>query len=305
MSNAARVILVVGASSGIGRASAHLLAAAGDHLVLAARGTNALAEAAAECRARGAASVSVRTLDVRDAAAVSEVFDGVLREHGRLDAVVHAAGVVAYGNLVDLPLDIVDGVLDTNLRGAIHVARCALTTFRQNEAGTLILVGSILGDIAAPGMTAYAVSKHALASLGRQLALENRDLPRVRVCVVSPGSVDTPIYRQAANYSGRAGRPPAPVGRPETVARAIVGALDSPRDRISVGLANPVMRAGFRLLPGVFDAIVGPAFRLIATRPGAQPPTDGNVLKPVEELDAVHGGENQGLSDVFARLRGR
>jgi NAD(P)-dependent dehydrogenase (short-subunit alcohol dehydrogenase family) len=298
------VVLVTGGSSGIGRATAHRLAARGDHVVLASRGKGALEDAAGECRQRGG-SVTSHAVDVRDAAAVDALVETVIAEHGRLDAVVHAAGVVAYGQFPDVPPEIFDGVLDTNVRGSANVARAVLLVFRRQGRGHLVLLGSVIGDMAAPGMTPYAVTKWAVRSLGRQLALENRDLADVHVTVVSPGPVDTPIYRQAANYEGRAGRPPFPVVKPERVARAIVDVLDSPRDRVQVGPANAVMRLGFSLLPRVFDTIVGPFFRVLATRPGLLDATPGNVLEPREDLEAVRGGENQGFGDLVARLRGK
>lgn len=300
-----RVVVVVGGSSGIGRAAAHAFAARGDRLVLASRAKAALDVAAEECRAAGACSVTVLPLDVRNGAAVQRLVEAVVAEHGRVDAVCHTAGVVAYGRFTDVPPEIFDAVLATNVTGAANVARAVLPVLRAQRRGSLILVGSVLGDIAVPSMTPYVVSKHAVRSLGRQLALENRDLPDVHVTVVSPGSVDTPIYRQAANYQGRPGRPPAPVDSAATVARAIVAAVDRPCDRVSVGAANRVMRAGFTFLPRVFDAVVGPVFRAAATKPGPCPPTTGNVLEPRDEQEATSGGEGQGLADLLARLRGR
>jgi short-subunit dehydrogenase len=193
-------------------------------------------------------------------------------------------------------------VLDTNVKGAANVARAVLPVLRRQRRGTLLLVGSVLGDIAVPGMTPYVMSKYALRSLGRQLALENRDLPDVHVSVLSPGSVDTPIYRQAANYLGRPGRPPAPVDPAARVGHHVVRTLDRPRDRVSVGLANPLMRAGFTLLPPVFDLLVGPLFRLAGTRRTPLAATPGNVLAPVDALEAVSGGEGQGFGDVLRNL---
>jgi short-subunit dehydrogenase len=297
------VVLVVGASSGIGRATAHLLAPRVEHLVLASRGTSALEEAAEECRARGARDVEVLTLDVSDRAAVDEAVAGVVARHGRLDAVVDAASVVAYGRFQDVPPEVFEGVLRTNLLGAANLSRAVLPVFRRQRAGHLLLIGSVLGEVNVPAMTPYVVSKWALRSLGRQLALENRDLPDVHVTVVSPGGVDTPIYRQAANYQGKPGRPPAPVVSPTTVAKALVQALDRPRDRVSVGIANPLMRFGFAVLPSLFDRLVGPLFSVLATRPGSQAPTTGNVLEPYVDLEAVTGGEDQGLRDALARIK--
>jgi NAD(P)-dependent dehydrogenase (short-subunit alcohol dehydrogenase family) len=300
-----RVILIVGASSGIGRAAAHALAACGDRLILSSRGKAALEDTAEECRARGAAHVSVVPFDVTDREAVQHSVAAVLAEAGRIDAVVHTAGVVAYGRFEEIPAEVFDAVMNINVHGAANVAREVLPTFRRQRHGSLILVGSVIGNIAAPTMTPYAVSKYAVRSLGRQLALENRDLPDLHVSVVSPGSVDTPIYQQAANYLGRPGRPPAPVSSAVTVAESIVETLDHPRDRVSVGPANPIMRLGFTALPKVFDTIVGPLFRLLASKPGTLPVTTGNVFEARDECESVSGGEGQGLADVLGRLKGR
>ncbi len=237
--------------------------------------------------------------DVRDGDAVQRAVDRVVGEHGRLDAVLHSAGVVAYGRFEDVPAEVFDAVLATNVLGAANVARAVLPVLRRQRRGTLVLVGSVLGHIAVPHMTSYVVSKYAVRSLGRQLALENRDLPDVRISVLSPGGVDTPIYRQAANYLGRPGRPPAPVYSAGRVAHALVGVLDRPRDRVGVGFANPLMRAGFSLAPRLFDALVGPLFRLTGTRPGPQPPTAGNVLAAVPAGEAVDGHLGQGGRDLL------
>lgn len=297
----ARTVLVVGASSGIGRAAAHQLAERGDHLVLLSRSREALEETARECRLRGAGSATVVVADVRDAEAV----DAAVRGVNRLDAVIHSAGVVAYGRFEDVPKDVYDGVLETNVLGAANVARSALPVLRAQKEGVLVLIGSVLGEIAVPNMTAYVVSKWALRSFGRQLAIENRDVEDVRVCVVAPGGVDTPIYRQAANYLGRPGRPPAPVDSPEKVARAAVRAIDHPRDRISVGLANPLMRFGFRRMPRVFDALVGPMFGVAALEPEPLAATTGNVHGPVTARERVADGRGQGVGTVVRNLTGR
>jgi short-subunit dehydrogenase len=298
----ARVVWVIGASSGIGREAARQLAVRGDLLVLSSRSREVLEVVARECRDAGAADVLVEVVDVKDAAAVDAAGRRVRAWRGRIDAVVDAAGVVAYGRFEDVPADVFDTIIATDVLGAANVARTVLPVLREQRRGTLLLVGSIVGDIAAPMMTPYVVSKHAVAGLGRQLAIENRDLPDVHVTVLSPGSVDTPIYRQAANYLGSAGRPPLPVDAVERVAAGVVSALDRPRDRVSVGYANPLMRLGFRLMPPVYDALVGPMFTWLATRDGEQPPTPGNVFEPVPEREAAAGGEGHGLRDVVSRF---
>jgi NAD(P)-dependent dehydrogenase (short-subunit alcohol dehydrogenase family) len=284
---APRVVLITGASSGIGLAVAHELAEAGDHLVLLARSDLTLQRAARECRARGAASVSVRALDVRDDAAVREVLARVVRDHGRLDLVVHSAGVAGYGRFEQVPTEVFDGIVSANLLGAANVARAALPHLRHQRAGSLYLVGSVIGTIAVPSMTPYAVTKWAVRALARQLQLENRDLPDVHVVLVTPGGVDTPIYAQASHVGGRAGTPPPPVYSPQRVARALVRSLHKPPRRLDVGITNPLIQLGFMLAPRLYDLLVGPLFTLLATSSTKSAATTGNVLGSVPDHEQL------------------
>ena len=292
MNGAAPVLMVTGASSGIGRAVALRAARTGAHLVLVARDGVALAEVADECEGLGAAGACVEPVDIGDDAAVAGAVRRTLEREGRLDAVVNSAGVVAYGVLQAVPVDVFDGVLRTNLLGAANLARHVLPVLRAQGRGHLVLVGSVLGHIAAPGMTAYIVSKWGVRALARQLVLENRDLAHVHVSCVSPGGVDTPIYETAANYLGLRGRPPAPVSSPEHVAAAILRILDRPRNRRQVGPANGLMRAGFTFLPGVYDALVGPLFGVAALdRTTPLTPAPGNVLSPAADGHTLRGSQ--------------
>jgi short-subunit dehydrogenase len=310
VSGAAPVLMVTGASSGIGRAVALRAAPTGVHLVLVARDGAALADVAEECESLGAAGTSVESVDIGDDAAVAGAVRRTLEREGRLDAVVNSAGVVAYGALQAVPVDIFDGVLRTNLLGAANVARHVLPILRAQGRGHLVLVGSVLGHIAVPGMTAYIVSKWGVRALARQLVLENRDLSNVHVSCVSPGGVDTPIYEQAATYLGVRGRPPAPVISPERVAGAILRVLDRPRDRQQVGAANGLMRAGFTFLPGLYDALVGPLFGVAALdRSTSVAPGPGNVLAPAPDGHSLRGSQPGPLvamgRNVATLVRGR
>jgi NAD(P)-dependent dehydrogenase (short-subunit alcohol dehydrogenase family) len=303
-----RVLLVTGASSGIGRAAARQAAARGDHLVLAARDEVTLKETAVECEAAGAASTLVVPTDVGDDRAVAACVRQVLDRHGRLDAVAHCAGVVAYGRVEDVPPEVFDGVLRTNLIGSVNVARQVIPVLRDQGRGALVLIGSVIGHIGVPTMAPYVLSKWGVRALARQLQLENRDAGGVSISYVAPGGVLTPIYEQAANYSGWAGRPPPPVDSPEKVARVVLDRLEHPRKRTQVGLANNVIRFGFSALPGVYDLIVGPLFRFGAidlTRPLA--PVVGNVLASVPDRNRVLGeqvGSVVGVSrNVVAGVR--
>jgi NAD(P)-dependent dehydrogenase (short-subunit alcohol dehydrogenase family) len=282
--DAAPVVLITGASSGIGRASALAFADRGARLVLASRSADGLDEAAAQCRARGATAL-VHPVDVTDEVAVQALVDIAVATFGRLDVVVCSAGVVAYGRFEEVPTEIFDAVVRTNALGTANVARAALRALRAQRHGTLVLVGSLLGRVATPYLGSYVVSKWAVHGLARVLAIENRDLADVHVCLVTPGGVDTPIYRQAANYAGRQGQPPPPVVSPERVAGAVLDVVDRPRREVSVGPGNAVTVLGSSLLPGVYDWLVGPLMRRLGLSRRAVAPTTGNVFQPVPQRE--------------------
>ena len=284
-----RVVVITGASSGIGLATAHAFAAKGARLVLSARGREALRRAEKECLDRGAADTLVVAADITDEQAVDELAAQAAERFGGVDVWVHSAAVMAYGKFEDVPSRVWRQVIDTNLHGTANVARTALRHFRSRDRGTLILLGSLLGEIATPFMGTYVTSKWAVRGLARVLSIETRPHPQIHVCVVSPGAVNTPIYRQAATYAGRHGSPPPPVDQPEKVARAIVRVADHPQDRLGVGLANRVTRLGFTAAPAVFDVLVSPMIRWLGLGREAIPPTEGNVFDPVESGDGVRG----------------
>ncbi|WP_238450433.1 SDR family NAD(P)-dependent oxidoreductase [Micromonospora sp. 4G55] len=243
-----RVVVVTGATSGIGRAAAREFAGRGDRLVLAARSPATLAEVRRECRDAGAQVREVPT-DVTVPGALDALAEVALREFGRIDVWVHTAAVMAYGRFEEIPAEVFDQVVRTDLLASAGVARVALKQFKAAGGGTLILTGSVLGHITAPYMSGYVTSKWGLHGLVRTLQQESRDLSGVQVCLVTPGSVDTPVYQQAANYLGRVGRPPLPITSPQRVARAIVDCADRPRREISADRVNLIMRVGFTVLP--------------------------------------------------------
>lgn len=310
MTSTPSVVLVTGASSGIGRATAIESARSGDHVVLVARGKAALEDTAEECQLAGAASVMVVPTDVGDDQAVARCVEQVLQRHDRLDVVVSAAGVVAYGRVEDVPPEVFEGLLRTNVTGSVNVARHTVPVLRRQERGSLVLVGSLVGHIKVPSMSAYVVSKWAIRALANQLQLENRDRPDVQIVYVAPGGVDTPIYELGANYAGYVGRPPPPVASPVRVARQILGRVEHPWLPAQLSVVNEVVRFGFAALPAVYDRIIGTAFRVAATdltRP--VPPHDGNVLSSMEQEHSLRGDAGSAVvgiaRNVLTRLRAR
>jgi short-subunit dehydrogenase len=138
----------------------------------------------------------------------------------------------------------------------------------------------LLGSIAVPKMGAYATSKWGQLALVRTLQQETRDERHIHVSLVSPGSVNTPIYYQAANYTGKVPRPPIPVQQPARMARHILRLVDHPRRQIQAGPVNRLTIAGFRFVPFVYDRIVGPLFDLAALTRAEADPAPGNTTAP-------------------------
>lgn len=256
-------VVVTGASSGIGRATAHGLAGRGTHLVLVSRSAAALADVAAECTAAGAS---------------------------RVDVVVHAAAVATYGLVHQTPPDVLERLVETNLLGSVHVGTAAVRIFRRRRTGRLVLLGSVVGDAPVTVLGPYAVTKSGVHALARVLRQESRDLPDVHVTLVAPGAVNTPLYDQAAVFTDGSGRPPPPVSSPAAVATAVVDELmrDRPRRAVSVGRLNPVIRLAHARTPALFDALIGPAMRVLALGPptGLGP---GNLFAAVSEHEATDG----------------
>ncbi|XVU21448.1 SDR family NAD(P)-dependent oxidoreductase [Actinoplanes sp. CA-054009] len=267
-----RVVVLTGASSGIGRAAALAFARRGDRVVLAARGSPDL-----ELTATATGGLAVPA-DISDAASVDALASAAVRAYGRIDVWVDTAAVMAYGKFEDLPPSVFDKVVTTDLLGAANVARAALRVFRAQGEGTLVLCSSLLAHVTVPYMSAYVTAKWGLRGLVRTLRQETRDAPGITVCTVAPGSVDTPIYRRAANYAGRAGSPPPPVASPAKVAGAILRQVDKPRPEVSVGLANRVIEFGFVAMPAVYDALVTTMMRTFGLSRRRIAPHDGNVF---------------------------
>lgn len=258
------VVLVTGASSGIGEAVAVQASADHHHLVLVSRGKEKLEEVATGCLEAGAASATVRALDVGDDEAVRLLVDEVVAEHGRLDVVVHCAGVVTYGRSEETSAEDFEAVVRTNLLGSANVARHVVPVLRRQEQGDLVLVGSLLGHLAVPDMTPYVVSKWGVRALARQLRIENLDVPGVRISHVAPGSVDTPIYDNAIDDAGMVNAPPPPTISPERAARAVLAQVGGGRLESQTAWLNYGMIAAFNLAPRVWDRAVGPVFDAVS-----------------------------------------
>jgi short-subunit dehydrogenase len=250
-----RVVVITGASSGIGRATALDFAKRGHSLVLASRRASALDELARECEALGASVISVPT-DVADEQAVEVLGRAAEDRFGRIDVWVNVAGTSVFAPFAEVPLTDFRRVIDVNMYGVVHGARTALEMFTRQGRGVLINVSSILGEVPQPYTAAYCMSKAAVNALGvtlrSELALKR--LKKIHVVTVMPATIDTPFFRHGANYTGRQAVAMPPVYSAELVARKIVAAVDRPRPEIVVGALGKALVRQHRRTPRPVEA---------------------------------------------------
>ncbi|MFD6244117.1 SDR family NAD(P)-dependent oxidoreductase [Streptomyces roseolus] len=283
------VVVVTGASSGIGRGVAQALAARGADVVLAARTERTLTAVARECERLGGRVLVVPT-DVSDEAAVQDLVSRAVGRFGHIDAWVNAAAVWSYGRFEDTPGPVFRQIVNTTLFGQVHAARAVLPQFRSQGHGVLVNVGSLYGRLSSPYVSPYVTAKWGLLGFSEVLRQELRDAPGIAVCSVLPGAVDTPIHRHAANYVGRRIRPLPPVTSPERVVAAVVRAVDRPRREIVVGRTQRVGIWAHRLVPGLYDRLSGPVVDAFVVRRAPVPAHDGTVFAPDPLPCAVDDG---------------
>lgn len=288
------VIVITGASSGIGRATALACAARGAAVVLAARREDALKETARECETAGGSALAVPT-DVTDADAVRELARQAVERFGRIDVWVNCAAVTAFAPFQEIPLDEFRRILDVNVMGYVHGARAALPYLREQGKGVLINVSSIVGAVPQPYTQAYSMTKAAVRALGASLRQELwlDGARRIKVCTVLPATIDTPFFEHAANYTGRKAKAMPPVYSAERVARTIVDLVRVPRREVIVGPMGRNLVMQMKFAPGMTErqmALLVDKAHLYRTKPA--PATDGNLFRPAPGTGSVAGGWN-------------
>lgn len=247
---AEQVMVVTGASSGIGRATALMAAARGARVVLAARDADALATLETELRRAGGRALAAPT-DVSVEEQVRALAARAAETFGGIDTWVNNAAVSAYGTFEQLPPDEFRRVIDVNLFGQVHGCRAALPYLKQQGRGALICVGSALSDRAVQLQSAYCASKHAVKALTEALRLEQEEAGTgVQVTLIKPASFNTPLFDQAATHLGVKPKPIAPVYDPDIAAQAILYAAEHRTRELVVG-------GGAKLLT-TLEAFAGP-----------------------------------------------
>jgi len=251
-----QVIVITGASSGIGLATARMAARAGARLVLAARNDAALAQLVEEIRRAGGHAVHVET-DVGSEADVRRVADEAISAFGGFDTWVNNAGASVYGRALEVSIEDMRRVFETNVWGVIYGSRIACEHLRQ-RGGALINIGSEVSDKAVPLQGIYSASKHAVKGWtdALRMELEDEGAP-ISVTLIKPGPIDTPYTEHAKNYLADQPKHAPPVYAPESVAEAILYAATTPVRDLFIGSGAKLVSTMSKWAPRLTDKVVG------------------------------------------------
>jgi short-subunit dehydrogenase len=251
-----QVIVITGATSGIGLSTARMAAERGARLVLAARADDALEELGNELRAHGV-QVATVTADVGKIEDVERIGAAAIEHFGRIDTWVNNAGISIFGRIEDISPEDHHRLFQTNFWGVVNGSLEAVKRMKQRGGGALINLGSELSDHGIPLQGMYAASKHAVKGFTDSLRMElEKEGAPMSITLVKPSGIDTMFAVHAKNYMDKEPKLPAPVYAPELVADAILYAAQHPKRDVFVGGAAKMNSSGARFLPRAFDKYV-------------------------------------------------
>jgi NAD(P)-dependent dehydrogenase (short-subunit alcohol dehydrogenase family) len=282
------VVVITGASSGIGRATALLLAEKGANVIAAARNKEALQSLVDEAGDAGGA-ITAYPLDVTDEPAVRRMARSTFDRFGRIDVWVNNAAVMMFGPFEEAPSESFRRVIETNLFGYVNGARAVVPLFREQGEGILINVSSVAGRIGMPFTCAYDMSKSAIDALTACLRQELLDT-RIKVCRIEPASIDTPLFQHGANYMGKAVKPVSPVYPPEIVARAIASCIERPRRTVIAGNIVRVPVLMRIVAPGFYERAATRSVKRSQYLREQATPGEGNLFGPMPGWESASGG---------------
>jgi NAD(P)-dependent dehydrogenase (short-subunit alcohol dehydrogenase family) len=248
-----RVVVITGASAGIGRATARAFAARGARIGLIARNAEALENARNEVEARGGEAVVV-IADVADAEAVERAAQTIEAAFGPIDVWINNAMTSVLGPIPEITPDEFRRVTEVTYLGVVHGTLAALRRMQPRDEGVIIQVGSTLAYRGIPLQAPYCAAKHAIQGFHDSLLSELlHDKSNVRVCMVNLPAVNTPQFRWIRNHMPRKPKPFGTVFEPEVAARAIVWASEHPRRELNVGWGTSQAIIANAFAPGLLD----------------------------------------------------
>lgn len=276
-----RVVVITGASGGIGRATARAFARRGDSVALLARGEVGLAAAAADVERLGGRALALPT-DVADYDAVAAAAAAAERDLGPIDVWVNAAFASVFAPFEEITPEEFRRVTEVAYLGFVHGTRVALHHMRPRDRGTIVQVGSALGDRAIPLQSAYCGAKHAINGFTSSVRVELRhDVSRISVTIVQMPAVNTPQFSWVRSRLPHHPQPVPPIFQPEMAADAIVFAADHPaRKQYWVGSSTALTVLANRIAPALLDRYLARSgYRSQQT---GDPMTDraGNLWRP-------------------------
>jgi NAD(P)-dependent dehydrogenase (short-subunit alcohol dehydrogenase family) len=286
-----QVVVITGASSGIGRATATEFASHGARVVCAARNEQGLDTLVQEITGAGGTALAVPT-DVADAGAVRRLAEHAESMFGRIDTWVNNAAVSIWGRVEDTTDEEFDRVMRVNFLGQVHGVHAALPALRRGGGGTIIGVASVEGVRAVPMHAAYTASKWALRGFydALRMELKESDGDTIDVTTILPGPIATPFFEHARSKVGAMPKPPPPTYAPEVVARAIVHAAVHPTREVPVGGSAVGFYLAQRISPALSDAVMS-LRRIAVDAQSADRPDTGsdNVDTPIPEQGQTRG----------------
>jgi short-subunit dehydrogenase len=290
-----QVIVITGATSGIGLTTAKMAAERGAKLVLAARNEDDLLTACEEVRALGGQARHV-VADVGDPDAVQSIAETAVAAFGRIDTWVNNAGASIYGRITEVDLADMRRLFETDFWGMVYGSRVAVAAMRD-RGGVLINIGSIVSDQAIPLQGIYSAAKHAVKGFTDALRVElgEQDVP-VAVSLIKPSAIDTPFVKHAKNYMDVEPTFPPPVYAPETVATAILACAERPLRELTVGGAGRLQTALGSVAPGLTDWFLQKT--MFSAQRSDKPARPGHAL---DRPSAYDGGERGGYEGHVMR----
>lgn len=250
-----QVLVITGATSGIGLTTARMAAKQGARVVLAARNGDALMELAGEILGAGGEALAVPT-DVTKHDDVRRLADAAVAQFGDIDTWVNDAGGSVYGAIRDVPVEEERKVFELNYWGQVYGSRVA-ADYLRTRGGAIINVGSVACDTIIPLQAAYSASKHALKAFTDTLRVElEKEGAPISVTLIRPTTIDTPFFRHAKTYMGAQPVGPGPMYAPDAVAKAILHAAEHPVRDLLVGDTAPVQSFMGRIFPRLADRFV-------------------------------------------------
>lgn len=247
-----QVIVITGASSGIGLATARAAAKENARVVLASRNKEELARLEQEIKAEGGQAIHV-VADVGSREDIEKIAGAAIKEFGGFDTWVNNAAVTMYGKLEDISEEDNHRLFDTNFWGVVSGSLVA-AKYLKSRGGAIINIGSVLSDVSVPLQGIYSASKHAVKGFTDALRIELREENApVSVTLIKPSGINTPYPEHAKNYTDKETSLPPPVYEPEEVAKAILYAATHSKRDIFVGSGAKVMSTVNQIAPAVMD----------------------------------------------------